>query len=274
MGFRSKPVLCDDGKFRCYPLTAHRVESEAQLKVVLDRAVTSRNVGSSTVHDESSRSHAFLEYEIVNEVLCEKRKELMEREANLLWYQLMKDELDAQRIGRKGQFIDRAPDSFREEMKTFANENKWKLTSMIGRLEGEVAMFYSYELPKIVAAHAALTKAMVFVDLAGNEYGRDVVGKEDAQTKRERVQINADLMALKECVRALNGKNRKHIPYRSSAVTRYLKRFLGEEDTTAVMISTIGLSAEMLRQSINTLKYTKLVANAGEKRTEQKENES
>ena len=84
--FRTRPVLCDDGKFRCYPLTAHRVESEAQLRRVLDKAVASRNVGASTIHDQSSRSHAFLEYEIVNEALCDKRKQLLDREADALWY--------------------------------------------------------------------------------------------------------------------------------------------------------------------------------------------
>jgi len=261
--FRSKPVLCEDGKFRCYPPTAIRVESEDQLRRVLDKAVASRNVGTSTIHDQSSRSHAFLEYEVVNDALCEKRKELMHREADLLWYQLMKDEIEAQRMGKKGSFIDRAPDAFKEEMQLYTElTEKWKLQTIVGRLEGEVDMFYVYEFPKIVAAHPALSKVMCFVDLAGNEYGRDVMGKEDAQTKRERVQINADLMALKECVRALHGKNRKHIPYRQSAVTQYLKRFLGEEDTKAVMISTIGLSQQMLKQSVNTLKYARLCANA------------
>ena len=201
--FRSQPVLCDDGRYRCYPLTAYRVESEAQLKRVLDKAVASRNVGSSTIHDASSRSHAFLEYEIVNEALCGKRKELMENEANLLWYQLMKDELQMQCHGKKGTFIDKAPEAFKAEMATFT-ECRWKLDMKVGQLEGEVDMFYAYQLPKIVEkAHAVLSRSMVFVDLAGNEYGRDVVGKEDAQTKRERVQINADLMALKECIRAL-----------------------------------------------------------------------
>merc|ERR1712212_386118 len=121
----------------------------------------------------------------------------------------------------------------------------------VGKWEQEVDMFYKYERPKIVKEHASLGKTMVFVDLAGNEYGRDVVGKEGADQKRERVQINTDLMALKECIRALHGKNRKHIPYRQSAV----KRYLSEEDTKAVMISNIGLSQEMLKQSMNTLKY-------------------
>merc|ERR1712154_344030 len=117
------------------------------------------------------------------------------------------------------------------------------------------------QLPKIEKSHPALSKKMVFVDLAGNEFGKDAAKDETKQEMKERIQINKDLLALKECIRALHGKNRKHIPYRTSNVTKYLRPYLGEEDSKAVMISTIGISKEMSQQTLNTLKYTGLVAN-------------
>merc|ERR1712003_161107 len=103
---------------------------------------------------------------------------------------------------------------------------------------------------------------MVFVDLAGNEYGKDASNDETKEERNERIQINSDLLALKECIRALHGKNRVHIPYQSSNVTKYLKRYLGEENSKAVMINTIGTSKEMINQTLNTLKYANMVANA------------
>eukprot|EP01084_Bolivina_argentea_P257825 434457_1 len=257
--FRTHPTLCDDGKFRTFPITAIHVTSVKQLENVLTEAIKSRNVGSSTIHDESSRSHAFLEYEIVNEELINKRAELLGKEADLLWYTLMRDEIKLASIGKKGSWIDKAPKEFIEEMNNF---DRWKIAYKVGELEKIVDWFYIHEIPKILSENVVLGKTMCFVDLAGNEYGRDGTEKKtNVKELKERVQINADLMALKECIRALHGKNRLHIPYRQSVITKYLKRYLGEEDAKAVMISTIGISQKMIKQSINTLKYTRLVAN-------------
>merc|ERR1712087_13942 len=134
--------------------------------------------------------------------------------------------------------------------------------AQLKRTEAAIDKIQNIELPKIKKEHTVLGKTMVFVDLAGNEYGRDAMKKNeqrDVQEEKERKQINKDLMALKECIRALHGKNRVHIPYRQSNVTKYLKRYLGEENSKAVMICTIGMSKEMLNQTLNTLNYTNLV---------------
>merc|ERR1712083_1246702 len=100
-----------------------------------------------------------------------------------------------------------------------------------------------------------------FVDLAGNEYGRDAVGKEDEQQQMERNEINQSLLALKECIRALNRK-KKYVGFRGSELTKYLKRYLKGKNAHAVMLSHIGSSKEFMKQSKNTLQYAELVANA------------
>lgn len=60
---------------------------------------------------------------------------------------------------------------------------------------------------------------MSFIDLAGSERGADVMdtGK---KTKQDGAEINKSLLALKECIRALDqtGKN-NHLPFRGSKLT-------------------------------------------------------
>ena len=118
---------------------------------------------------------------------------------------------------------------------------KLKLSKRIDRTAAAIDEVCNEELTKITQKQPALGKTMVFVDLAGNEYGRDAMkksGQANEKENQERIQINSDLFALQGCIRALH-KNRPHIPYRDSTVTKYLKRYLGEEDSKAVMISTI-----------------------------------
>ena len=68
---------------------------------------------------------------------------------------------------------------------------------------------------------------MSFIDRAGSERGADVkdTGK---QTRIDGAEINKSLLALKECIRALDmGKN--HTPFRGSKLTLVLKdSFIGK----------------------------------------------
>ena len=60
---------------------------------------------------------------------------------------------------------------------------------------------------------------MSFIDLAGSERGADVIdtGK---QTKQDGAEINKSLLALKECIRALDQAGKKnHLPFRGSKLT-------------------------------------------------------
>ena len=91
---RSTPVKSEkDGKQRQFPITAIHCKDEESLMNVVREGVKSRNVGISTLHDKSSRSHAFLEYEIVNRELMQERRNLIEIEADILNYKLkLKDD--------------------------------------------------------------------------------------------------------------------------------------------------------------------------------------
>merc|ERR1712154_441927 len=159
----------------------------------------SRNVGKSTLHDKSSRSHAFLEFEIVNKELVDARLELPDKESTL--------------------------DSFKRSYDIAKMNKDKKMEKKMKRLKDRIK-----ELKKIINAlendkeKPYISGKYVFVDLAGNEYGRDVTTK-DKNEEKERNEINKSLFALKECIRGLHDK-KTHVPYRGSKLTMYLRKYL------------------------------------------------
>ena len=91
-----------------------------------------------------------------------------------------------------------------------------------------------------------------FIDLAGNERGADADVK-DKQTRLDGAEINKSLLALKECIRALD-QGGKHTPFRGSKLTLVLKdSFIGNCRT--IMIGNISPSLSCCELTLNTLRY-------------------
>ncbi|XP_045789153.1 kinesin-like protein KIN-13B [Trifolium pratense] len=91
-----------------------------------------------------------------------------------------------------------------------------------------------------------------FIDLAGSERGADTTDN-DKQTRIEGAEINKSLLALKECIRALDN-DQGHIPFRGSKLTEVLRdSFVGNSRT--VMISCISPSSGSCEHTLNTLRY-------------------
>nr|XP_027116015.1 kinesin-like protein KIN-13A [Coffea arabica]XP_027121083.1 kinesin-like protein KIN-13A [Coffea arabica] len=91
-----------------------------------------------------------------------------------------------------------------------------------------------------------------FIDLAGSERGADTTDT-DRQTRIEGAEINKSLLALKECIRALDN-DQIHIPFRGSKLTEVLRdSFVGNSRT--VMISCISPNAGSCEHTLNTLRY-------------------
>jgi kinesin family member 2/24 len=86
------------------------------------------------------------------------------------------------------------------------------------------------------------------VDLAGSERGMDTKSH-NAQRRGESAEINTSLLALKGCIRALdsNKKGEKHIPYRSSKLTKLLKDCFTSDCAMTTMIATVRLFILTLR---------------------------
>ncbi|XP_045051072.2 kinesin-like protein KIF24 isoform X2 [Desmodus rotundus] len=91
-----------------------------------------------------------------------------------------------------------------------------------------------------------------FIDLAGSERAADARDS-DRQTKMEGAEINQSLLALKECIRALDQEH-THTPFRQSKLTQVLKdSFIGDAKTC--MIANISPSHVATEHTLNTLRY-------------------
>jgi len=93
---------------------------------------------------------------------------------------------------------------------------------------------------------------MSFIDLAGSERGADVTDT-NKQTRMDGAEINKSLLALKECIRALD-LDKKHTPFRGSKLTLVLKdSFTGNCKT--VMIGNVSPAISACEHTLNTLRY-------------------
>lgn len=112
----------------------------------------------------------------------------------------------------------------------------------------------SHAIFQIVLKHEnkKIQGKLSFIDLAGSERGADR-GETDKQTRMEGSEINKSLLALKECIRALD-QDSKHTPFRQSKLTQVLKdSFIGNSRTC--MIATITPNMSNSEHSLNTLRY-------------------
>ncbi|XP_071511409.1 uncharacterized protein [Diadema antillarum] len=91
-----------------------------------------------------------------------------------------------------------------------------------------------------------------FIDLAGSERACDM-SDPDKITRQEGAEINTSLLALKECIRALD-QEKRHTPFRQSKLTQVLRdSFLGQSRTC--MIACVSPNASAVDHTLNTLRY-------------------
>ncbi|ORZ16729.1 P-loop containing nucleoside triphosphate hydrolase protein [Lobosporangium transversale] len=101
-------------------------------------------------------------------------------------------------------------------------------------------------------ANKSVEGKLSFIDLAGSERGADR-GETDVKTRMEGAEINKSLLALKECIRALD-QDKKHTPFRQSKLTQVLKdSFVGNSRTC--MVATISPNNSNSEHTLNTLRY-------------------
>lgn len=95
---------------------------------------------------------------------------------------------------------------------------------------------------------------MSLIDLAGSERGADTKSH-NRQRRMEGAEINKSLLALKECIRALDGGS-THVPYRASKLTLVLKDSFTRRSSRTVMIATVSPAASSADHTLNTLRYS------------------
>jgi kinesin family protein 2/24 len=71
----------------------------------------------------------------------------------------------------------------------------------------------------------------------------------------EGAEINKSLLALKECIRALDD-GKSHVPFRASKLTMVLRdSFLNKTSSKIVMIACINPGSSSSDHTLNTLRY-------------------
>ena len=104
-----------------------------------------------------------------------------------------------------------------------------------------------------------------FIDLAGSERAVDTI-ETNKQTKSDGAEINKSLLALKECIRAMD-QGSLHKPFRGSKLTLVLRdSFIGNCNT--LMIANISPCLSCSEHTLNTLRYADRVKELRKEKTE------
>ncbi|KAI7887830.1 P-loop containing nucleoside triphosphate hydrolase protein [Mucor mucedo] len=106
-------------------------------------------------------------------------------------------------------------------------------------------------LQVLLKARSEIHGKLSFIDLAGSERGTD--RGTDMKLRMEGAEINKSLLALKECIRALD-RDKSYAPFRGSKLTMVLKdSFVGNSRTC--MIATVSPNGSNSDHTLNTLRY-------------------
>lgn len=246
--FRKDPTVFSDGRVRVRPLASIPCGSSEAVAAAVALGSALRAVGSSSVHDQSSRSHAILEMEVVSEGLLAAREAVIHEESRLV--PIGKELEDLNFRASQGEEVDPVE---KERRQALMHEQKEVLDAAKERL-AEI----------MIGGPRCLGGSLVLVDLAGAEHGNDVGKGDRSQTPeevREGKEINTSLLHLKEVVRAM-ASGSTHIPFRACRLTRVMRHWM-RPGCCCSMVSNVSGSDLQAGKSLNTLQYAALVASAG-----------
>mmetsp|Transcript_177583 Transcript_177583/g.569506 ORF Transcript_177583/g.569506 Transcript_177583/m.569506 type:complete len:556 (-) Transcript_177583:145-1812(-) len=246
--FRKDPTLHADGRVRVRPMSSICCKSAEDVAAAVAVGSSLRVVGSSSLHDQSSRSHAILEMEVVTQELLAAREAVIHEESLLVPLGKALEEINFN--AAQGQDVDT---DLREE-------HLARVTAQAEVLEA--AREHVADLLR--CGPPGLGGTLVLVDLAGSEHGADadLSGRKQTPAEiREAKEINQSLLFLKEVVRAL-ASGSGHVPYRSCRLTRVMRHWL-RDGCCCSMVANVSTSDLHAVKSVSTLQYAVLVASAG-----------
>lgn len=249
--FRKDPKVEADGRVRVRPMVSLRCSSAQAVATAVALGSKLRVVGSSSLHDRSSRSHAILEMEIVTEELLEAREAIIHEESLLIPLGKALDEFNFNEAENPSH--DEASVVKRERLQACVVEQVAKVAAA----REQVTEVRSRSLPCVGGS-------LVLVDLAGAEHGSDAEARGKQQKPeevREAKEINQSLLFLKEVIRAL-AAGTGHVPYRSCRLTRVMRHWL-RDGCCCTMLANLTSSDHHVAKTVNTLQYAALVASAG-----------
>lgn len=233
---RGETETLSEEKVRVQPIVKRPCWTFAELHDQLRSALARRAVGTSSVHDQSSRTHAVLELEIINLPLIAARTEVIDRQSELV--PVGKRALDVM-IDEQTKSIYKDDDNIYQPNTDYVINQalidevmaeKDKFEARVANAEAKLDAIYAQH--NSADSTIRLGGKMIFVDLAGAEYQQDIEMSATAQTPTERQgarQINTDLLALKEVIRAWSTRQ-KRVPYRSSPLTMVLRETFAAQE--------------------------------------------
>lgn len=248
-----------------------KCRTAADASSAIQMGIQNRVVGNSNVHSQSSRSHAFLEYEMTTEKIESFKRLVAQLEKDLAeTYSDQRSKLRCVEKGSKKFILDQS----QERNKTFL---EWMTPEQLStKVRGDggysgIRNWYNWLIQQ-VEAHIETVKAeegscfkgkMVLVDLAGSEHGADKRNQSQSREEwQEAKQINISLAALNDVISAQHS-GKKRVPYRASVLTLILRKYLSDERCKTVMIGNLSPSLVHSPKTMKTLRYCCMVAKAG-----------
>lgn len=233
-------------------VSSEAVRTTEDALAVLAKVRRQRATGASTVNSQSSRSHAVLRLDVVSEEVLAAQGKLDTLKAAVPSLMNAMDEI--RKVEGEG------------------NHELYAVLKKCLRHAQSDARAATEELGQALArAPPAVGGAMVCVDLAGADYDSRDVGAagHTAEQKKESIDINKSLLALKECFRALAQPQGK-IPFRDSKLTRMLEAVLcpvavthaGNAINTSVMLVNVSPVAGIEKATVNALRYGQMFSKA------------
>ena len=261
---RGETEMLENGKVRVRPIATRACWSFQQLQRELQDGLKHRKTATSTIHDQSSRTHAVIEMEIITTDLLNARDDVVERQSELVPVGkyatdvYIDEQLRAMVQTEDGKYIPNPNYSVDQKRVDAAETKKAEFESRVKEAEEHESEVFTIT----ARAHRCVGGRLVFVDLAGAEFLSGAAGaglKQSPQEKQQGRQINTDLLALKEVIRA-RSLAQSRIPYRSSPLTMVLRQhFEASNDAQSSIILTVSPGADQYAATLNTLKYGDLV---------------
>jgi len=253
------------------------VQTDDDVKHVTESSVKMRAVGSSSEHKQSSRSHAVLMMEVVNDEFMAAQQTVDQAQSliapirnavdNLMHYyfiSLIDFNIQSQSNTHPLRVYEDLDEWHQRKAKILA------IKSVVDKRLGEAyeeAAAAQDRLAALQHAQPLLGGQLVLCDLAGADYDDRDVGKDTHSAElKESAAINKSLLALKNCLRsiaAVPGAPTRP-PFRDSTLTRILETALqpcgGTRESGSVMLLNVSPADHIERMTINTLRYGQILA--------------
>lgn len=266
---RGETETLENRNVRVRPIVTKSCWSFNQLQQELEKGLMYRKTATSSVHDQSSRTHAIMELEIITKDLLHARNEVIDRHSELVPVGKAATDIYIEEQSRgiiltgDGNYVPNPDYQIDQQRIDAAEAMKADFESSIKKAEAHVSGVFA----AAAQVHQCIGGKLVFVDLAGAEFASSSntsASNQSPQEKQQGRQINTDLLALKEVIRA-RALATTRIPYRSSPLTMVLREhFESNPDTHSAMILTISPGADQFAATMNTLKYGDLVGLAND----------